>query len=597
MTKEIRNNQTMKTKIFKYYLVLIVVVLITTVIFTTHLSKKYYKAEVENKLESIGLSIEYSLLQTDASSRIDYDKLAKDFAANYNQNITSTNNNLRVTFIDHSGRVLGDSEADYTTMENHTSRKEVQMALYGDIGKDYRSSITLRADLLYMAIPIEQLDLIVRISIPLAKLRIIDAMSWFYSMLIVLSALAISAIVSSRIAGTVIQPLNDIINASKEISKGNYSKSISVTSKDEVGQLALQFNEMASKLNKTVYDLNNKKIEVESIVQSITYGIAAVDNKKKILMINPAAFEVFGLDTNTSVTGDIFSEHIRNNRVNLLLKDSMEQNRPLECEIKLGEKELLIKTSPIRSNNGKIDNSGWIISIQDITIVRKLEHLRTEFVSNVTHELKTPITSIRGFVETLKSGAINNKDVSLRFLDIIDIEAERLHELINDILSLSEIETKLSDTDLESVDLKFLVDSVFEFLQNIANEKSIVFINNISDKIFIKANRNRIKQLILNLVDNAVKYNITNGSVTVNAQNIGGKVVIHVKDTGIGIPKEHTARIFERFYRVDKSRSRDMGGTGLGLSIVKHIVNLYNGDIKVNSELGKGTEFVIQLPC
>lgn len=587
----------MKKKIFKYYLVLIVVVLITTVIFTTQLSKKYYKTEVENKLESIGLSIQYYLLQSKASSQIDYDKLAKDFAINYNNNITSRNNNLRVTFIDHFGRVLGDSEADYSTMENHTSRREIQIALSGNIGKDFRSSTTLQSDLLYMAIPIEQLDLIVRISIPLAKLTTIDTMSWYYSMLIILSALLLSAIVSSRIAETVIQPLNDIINASKEISNGNYSKSISVTSKDEVGQLALQFNEMASKLNKTVYDLNNKKIEVESIVQSITYGIVAVDNSKKILLINPAAFAVLSLDTNTNVTGDIFSEHIRNNRVNLLLKESMQQNKPLECEIKIGEKELLIKTSPIRSNIGEIDNSGWIISIQDVTIVHKLEQLRTEFVSNVTHELKTPITSIRGFIETLKSGAINNAEVSLRFLDIIDIEAERLHELINDILSLSEIETKQSDTDLESVDLKSLVDSVFEVMQNIANEKNIVFINSISEKIFIKANRNRMKQLILNLVDNAVKYNISNGSVAINAQNVGGKVVIHVKDTGIGVPNEHILRIFERFYRVDKGRSRDMGGTGLGLSIVKHIVNLYNGDIKVNSEIGKGTEFVIQLPC
>ncbi len=587
----------MKKKIFKYYLVLIVVVLITTVIFTTQLSKKYYKTEVENKLESIGLSIQYYLLQSKALSQIDYDKLAKDFATNYNQNITSRNNNLRVTFIDYFGRVLGDSEADYSTMENHTSRREIQIALSGNIGKDFRSSTTLQSDLLYMAIPIEQLDLIVRISIPLAKLTTIDTMSWYYSMLIILSALLLSAIVSSRIAETVIQPLNDIINASKEISNGNYSKSISVTSKDEVGQLALQFNEMASKLNKTVYDLNNKKIEVESIVQSITYGIVAVDNSKKILLINPAAFAVLSLDTNTNVTGDIISEHIRNNRVNLLLKESMQQNKPLECEIKLGEKDLLIKTSPIRSNNGEVDNSGWIISIQDVTIVHKLEQLRTEFVSNVTHELKTPITSIRGFIETLKSGSINNAEVSLRFLDIIDIEAERLHELINDILCLSEIETKQSDTDLESVDLKSLVDSVFEVMQNIANEKNIVFINSISEKIFIKANRNRMKQLILNLVDNAVKYNISNGSVAINAQNVGGKVVIHVKDTGIGVPNEHILRIFERFYRVDKGRSRDMGGTGLGLSIVKHIVNLYNGDIKVNSEIGKGTEFVIQLPC
>lgn len=587
----------MKKKIFKYYLVLIVVVIISTVIFTTQLSKKYYKSEVENKLESIGFSIQYYLLHNTSGSQVDYNELAKDFATNYNQHIISPNNNLRVTFIDHSGKVLGDSEADYTTMENHAYRKEIQAALSGKIGKDFRSSATLNLDLLYLAIPVKELDLVVRISIPLTKLTIIDRMSWFYSVLIILSALILSVIVSSRIAETVIQPLNDIIYASKEISKGNYSKSISVTSKDEVGQLALQFNEMASKLDKTIFDLNNKKIEVESIVQSITYGIVAVDNDKKILLINPAAFMVFDIDNNTKITGDIISEHIRNNQVNLLLKESMEQNTSLECEIKLDEKELLIKTSPIRSNKGNVDNSGWIISIQDITKVRKLEQLRTEFVSNVTHELKTPITSIRGFIETLKGGAINNADVSLRFLDIIDIEAERLHELINDILSLSEIETKLSDTDLESIDFNSIIDGVFEVMQNIATEKNIVLNNSIGEKIFIKANRNRMKQLILNLVDNAVKYNIPTGSVTVDAQNAGGKVIISIRDTGIGIPPHHIPRIFERFYRVDKGRSRDMGGTGLGLSIVKHIVNLYNGDIKVNSEVGKGTEFIIQLPC
>lgn len=586
----------MKKKIFKYYLVLIVVVIISTVIFTTQLSKKYYKSEVENKLESIGFSLQYYLLHNTSSSQVDYNELSKDFATNYNQHTTSPNNNLRVTFIDNDGKVLGDSEADYKTMENHSYRKEIQDALSGKTGKDFRSSATLNLDLLYMAIPVNELDLVVRVAIPLTKLTIIDRMSWFYSILIILSALILSIIVSSRIAETVIQPLNDIIYASKEISKGNYSKSISVTSKDEVGQLALHFNEMASKLDKTIFDLNSKKIEVESIVQSITYGIVAVDNDKKILLINPAAFMVFNIDYNTKVTGYMLSEHIRNNQVNLLLKDSIEQNKSLECEIKLDEKELLIKTSPISSNNECIDNSGWIISIQDITKVRKLEQLRTEFVSNVTHELKTPITSIRGFIETLKGGAINNKDVSLRFLDIIDIEAERLHELINDILSLSEIETKLSDTDIESIDFNSIIDGVFEVMQNIATEKNIVLKNNISEKIFIKANRNRMKQLILNLVDNSVKYNIPNGSVTVDAQNAGGKVIISIKDTGIGIPHTHIPRIFERFYRVDKGRSRDMGGTGLGLSIVKHIVNLYNGDIKVNSEVGKGTEFIIQLP-
>ncbi|MEN2775641.1 ATP-binding protein [Acetivibrio clariflavus] len=587
----------MKKKILKYFLLLIAFVLVLTVIFTTQISKKYYKFEVENKLESIGISIKYYLLNNASGLQPDYNQLAENFANSYNQSITYPNSKLRVSFIDLSGKVLGDSEADYRTMENHSSRKEVQDALSGKIGKDYRSSSTLDFDLLYMAIPVKQLNLIVRVSVPLTELNMINRITWSYSVLIIISALVISIIVSLRIAETVIRPLNNIIHASKEISEGNYSKTISVNSKDEVGQLALQFNEMASKLDKTICDLNNKKIEMESIVQSITHGIIAVDNNLKILLINHAAFSVLNLDNNNQITGEIITQHIRNNRINLLLKESMEKNEPLECEISLDDKDLLIKTSPLRSNNQSTVASGWIISIQDNTKVRKLEKMRTEFVSNVTHELKTPITSIRGFIETLKNGAINNKDVSMRFLDIIDIEAERLHELINDILVLSEIENKQSDTDLERVELNSIIEGVFEIMQNIANDKNIVLINNSSEKVFIKANRNRMKQMILNLVDNAVKYNVPSGSVTVSAENAGGKVIICVKDTGIGIPSQHIPRIFERFYRVDKGRSRNMGGTGLGLSIVKHIVNLYNGVINVNSEVGKGTEFIIQLPC
>ncbi len=586
----------MKKKITKYYLILIVVVITCTVIFTSQIWKKFYKEEVENKLQGIGLSIQYHLLDADISSKIDYDSLAKDFSNYYNHNIKYPDNNLRVTIIDYKGNVLGDSEADYTQMENHYARKEVQKAITGNIGKDIRSSITLKSDLLYMAIPVEQLGVIVRVSVPLVQLNIINRLTWFYSILIIISALILTVIVSSKIAESVIQPLNDIINASNEISIGNYSKRITLASNDEVGQLALQFNEMASKLDETIYDLNSKKIEVLSIVESITNGIVAVDKDNKIILINPAAFVAFNMDKNSKATGEHISEHIRNNRVNLLLKESIEQNKPLESEISVDDKILLIKTAPISPKNGTIKNSGWIISIQDITKVRKLEHLRTEFVSNVTHELKTPITSIRGFVETLKNGAINKPDVSVRFLDIIDIEAERLHELINDILSLSEIESKLSDADLENISLSPIIEEVFGVMQNIANDKNILLKNNIAEKIFIKANRNRMKQLVLNLVDNAVKYNVRNGTVTVDAHKVAGKVIISVKDTGIGIPAEHQPRIFERFYRVDKGRSRDMGGTGLGLSIVKHIINLYNGDIKVNSKVGTGTEFIIQLP-
>ncbi|MDP4127563.1 MAG: ATP-binding protein [Bacillota bacterium] len=585
----------MKKKIFKYYLILTMVVLIVSVVFTSEIAQKYYKYEVENKLKSIAFSIEYYLLKSD--TKINYDDIAKDYASMNNQINNYPEDKLRITFIDFSGHVLGDSEANYQEMENHLSRKEVQEALKGSTGSDIRHSKTINLDMLYVAIPLKQKqNVIVRVSVPLTQLKKIGEMIWFYAILVILFGLLLTIIVSLRITTSIIRPLKEMIFASQEISNGNYTERISLKSTDELGQLAVNFNEMASKLDETILDLNNKKIEVESIVNSITSGIVAVDNTNKIILLNPAAFNIFKLDSRHSIAGDKLAEHIRNNHLNHLLQETITRNKPLEGEVTLDEKILRINTSPIRPTNSELNNSGGILFIQDITKIRKLEQLRTEFVSNVTHELKTPLTSIRGFIETLKNGAINNEKVANRFLDIIDIEAERLYALINDILQLSEIETKLKETDLVSLSLKSLIDAVFEVLQTIANEKNISLHNQVSEEVILKANKNRMKQLILNLVDNGIKYNTQNGSVTVDAYREQGKVIISVKDTGIGIPSEHISRVFERFYRVDKGRSRNLGGTGLGLSIVKHIVNLYNGDIKVNSEVGKGTEFTIQIP-
>lgn len=585
----------MKKKIFKYYLLLIFIILLGTIICNSQISKRFYTHEVENKLESIGFSIQYYLLSAGEQGEIDYGFIAKDYARKHNRNSTFKEK-LRITFINYEGTVLGDSEANFNEMENHLGRKEIQEALRGNAGKDIRNSRTLKSDLLYLAIPVDELNLIVRVSVPLIQIKQIDRSIMFYSILIILAALILAVIVSLRIATSVIRPLNDIISVSKEISNGNHSKRITLQSQDELGQLAIHFNEMASKLDKTIFDLNTKKIEVESIVESITNGIVAVDNDNRVILINPAAINVFNIDTDAKVIGDNIVHHIRNNHLNLLLKETIEKNKPLEAEVIIDDRVLLVNTSPIRPKNSSFDNSGGIIFIQDITKVRKLEQLRTEFVSNVTHELKTPITSIRGFIETLKNGSINNPQVAERFLEIIDIEAERLHELINDILLLSEIESKPNEVNLENFDLKSMVNDVFAVMQNIAKEKNISLDNRVSDKIFVKANRNRMKQLILNLVDNGVKYNTQNGSVSVDAYREEGKIVISVKDTGIGIPSEDIPRIFERFYRVDRGRSRDRGGTGLGLSIVKHIVNLYNGDIKLNSVVGEYTEFVIRIP-
>jgi two-component system phosphate regulon sensor histidine kinase PhoR len=584
----------MRKRIFRYYFILIMAVLILTAAFTSEVAKRYYKYEVENKLESVGLSIEYFLLNS--NKEIDYNTIAKDYAGRLNLNNLHSEDKFRITFINYKGKVLGDSEANYLTMENHIDRKEIREALKGVNGKDIRRSKTIKTDSLYVALPLQKLNVIIRVSVPLVELNNINKMIRFYSILIILAGLLLTVFLSLRITTSIIRPLKELIFASKEISNGNYSKRISDKSNDELGQLAANYNDMASKLEKTIFDLNNKKAEVESIVNSISNGIVAVDNENKVILINPAACNIFNIESCSLVVGGNIAENIRNNQINLLLQDTLAQNKPFEGEIILDDRVMRINTSPIRTQNSCLNYAGGIISIQDITNVRKLEQLRTEFVSNVTHELKTPITSIRGFVETLKNGAIGNEKVAFRFLDIIDIEAERLHALINDILQLSEIETKLTDTNLEKLSLKSLVDEVFEVLQNIAGEKNISLSNIVDEKVLIKANKNRMKQLILNLVDNGIKYNVPNGSVAVHAYRDEGRVIISVSDTGIGIPSEHVARIFERFYRVDKGRSRDMGGTGLGLSIVKHIVNLYNGDIRVNTQVNKGTEFIIQIP-
>lgn len=407
----------------------------------------------------------------------------------------------------------------------------------------------------------------------------------------------IAAFFSYIISGRLTKPLKEITTLADEMTKGNFTSRIDIQLEQEFGSLVNSFNKIAKKIETNISDLDYKNIEIESIIDSISSGIIAVDRDHRIILINCAAFDILQIDHSKNLIGNKIFNHIRNNQINKLLSDTIEKNTYIEQEIVyMGDIILSINTSPIKTSNELLENSGGIAFIQDITKLKKLEQIRTEFVSNVTHELKTPLTSIRGFIETLKKGSINDPKRAERFIDIIDIEAERLYLLISDILQLSEIEAKKTDSDISTVDFKELVYEVLEICQNIADEKNILLCNDIDSSLLVNANKNRMKQLLLNLVNNAIKYNVENGSVSVYARIEPGKVIFGVRDTGIGIEKEHMTRIFERFYRVDKGRSRDMGGTGLGLSIVKHIVQLYSGDIKLNSEIGKGSEFIIQLP-
>ncbi|HOA96647.1 MAG TPA: ATP-binding protein [Acetivibrio saccincola] len=582
----------MKKRIFKYYIVLFICISFVTAFFTSSIAGKFYKGEVEKKLINIASSIKYHLTETGKYQDIDYDSLSKNFTKYINEGDNKTS--LRVTFIDFNGNVLGDSEADFQSMENHMSRKEVVFSIKEGLGKDIRKSATIDADLLYIAIAMDRPEIIIRVSLPLTEINKIYKLIWFYTILITLAAILLVVLISFIISRSLTKSLNELIFVSKEISKGKYDRRINIESKDELGQLSESFNEMAEKLEQTINDLKDKKMEIESIVDSMNAGIVAVNRDKKIILINRIAGDFFGVSLQKEIIGKNIWERIRNNQLNSIIEETFTGNKSLESGyINMEDKILKMYTSPVKPRTEGEEIVGVIVFIQDVTKIRKLEKIRTEFVSNVTHELKTPITSIRGFIETLKDGAINNKQVAMRFLDIIDIEAERLHVLIDDILLLSEIETKQAALRSENVNIKSLVNEVISIVRSIADEKEVTLYNKVTEDIFIKGDKNRLKQMFLNLIDNGIKYNVKGGEVTVDAYLDEGKIVIKIKDTGIGIDSKHFPRLFERFYRVDKGRSRDLGGTGLGLSIVKHIVNLYNGSVKVNSELGKGTEFTV----
>ncbi len=595
----------MKKKIFLFYIVLIIIGITITGFFVSEMAQNLYKQEVEHRLKTTAALMDHQISEKlKNGEKVDFNQEAASYAAILGNStllqLPSKVIQSRVTFIDFTGVVVGESNTDYREMENHLGRKEVREAISGKIGRDIRFSQTLKIDFLYIAIPMSSSNTVIRVSVPLTQLKNINQAIWFYSGIGILAGLLLTTLLALKFSASLIRPINELISVTKEISRGNYSMRATVRSNDELGQLAETFNEMAEDLEGSVTDLRDKNLKFDSIMNSMTNGFIAVDNKQKIILINAIACRFIGIEYEEGIIGKKLVEVIRNHQINSIMQQTLEGGGSSVHEISLSlpeEKVFRVYANPIRSmEETDGPNSGGILSIMDITNVKKLEQIRTEFVSNVTHELKTPLTSIRGFVETLRSGAINDAEVADKFLEIIDIEAERLYMLINDILQLSEIETNQKDTNIGVYHLKPIVEDVVSMLQGAADKKHVSLDYKVDDHLSIRANRDRIKQMLINLIDNAIKYNTENGSVSVKAWKVEGRVMITVKDTGIGIARQHLSRIFERFYRVDKGRSRNMGGTGLGLSIVKHIVNLYNGDIKVESEPGHGTEFIIQLP-
>ncbi|MDF2672678.1 MAG: cell wall metabolism sensor histidine kinase WalK [Clostridiales bacterium] len=499
--------------------------------------------------------------------------------------------NKRITIINKDGLVLGESETKEKNIENHSDRPEIIDALKSGEGFSTRHSETEDQTMYYYARRVEKdgLVYILRLSV---QVNVIENMLLEYLKLLLIAAIAgaiICTVLVYLYVNIITKPIRMLTRLSTTIALGQYEKRISITSKDEIGQLGHAFNIMAKRLQETITELSDKQSKLISILTSMDDGVIVIDNTEKILLINSAAQKLF--ESVDDLTGKYFIEATRNKEIHELVNAIPDE----DVEITINHpiiKYLRIRTKRVINSN---ENLGVMLFIQDITKIKSLEQMRSDFVANVSHELKSPLTSLKGCAETLKY--VEDKPTRDKFLDIIYIESERLTRLINDILTLSDLENKESLINFEKINVNKAAEEIFYIMEPAANSKEIsIKLELESKEIFIYGDRDKFKQMMINLVDNGIKYTNKGGKVKIKTLKLDKRVKIIITDNGIGIPKKNISRLFERFYRVDKGRSREMGGTGLGLAIVKHIVQLFDGKISVESSIGNGTSFILDFP-
>lgn len=591
----------MKKRILAYYVVLAFIVACAVSVLSYEMTIQQYIRDTKSWMtDATGL---VSLLLPEAQQlepgMFDEQTRAVDAVLLHGASAGTETDRLRITIIADDGTVLGESDRASVGMENHLDRPEIRDALNTGIGSQVRRSGTTGASYLYVARHFPESGLVVRMAEPLTRLDSIRDGILLYTFGGIIAGMLLSAVAATLLARYVTSPVARLSAASRKLADGDYAVRMHARGDAELDTLSNNINSIADKLEHTIDELEERNVRVDTIIRSMKNGLLAVDVEKRIQMINPVVFRMLDVVESSEVLGQSLVRVFRNTVLHDVLDRCLRDNTEQHGEILLftdGKRVLDVTACPIPLQEGSTATGGALVYLTDVTAVRRLEEMRSAFVSNVTHELKTPLTSIRGFVETLRSGAIHDAKVADRFMDIIDIEADRLGSLIDDILELSEIEGTRREPDMGRFDLLPLIGEVRDMLEGTAAARDVRIEIPEGAPLSVFANRNRIKQLLINLMDNAVKYNREGGTITVAATRRNDRVEIIVSDTGIGIPEEHQLRIFERFYRVDKGRSREQGGTGLGLSIVKHIVQLYNGTIRVESEPGKGSAFIVTLP-
>ena len=525
------------------------------------------------------------------------DSIAVDSICKESGQISAT----RITVIMPNGKVIGDSRETPKFMDNHANRQEIIGALAGDVARAVRFSDTLHQKLMYVAVPLledQRVIAVLRTAISVASLdrtlHSVQLQIFFGGLVVAVLAAFISLVVSRRIT----QPIEEIKQGAEHFLKGDLSYQLPVSNTDEIAGLAETMNRMATQLENRMEKVVQQRNELGAVLSSMLEGVIAIDRNEQILNMNPAAGRIFDCNPD-HVSGRHLQEVIRNLALQRFAARALESIETIEDDFVLyrGEERVLnIHSSPLYDAGNR--QIGSLLVINDVTRLRHLENVRRDFVANVSHEIRTPLTAIQGFVETLLHGTGQSRKERERFLGIILKHVNRLNTILEDLLVLSRMEQEngLSSIQLVNSRIKDVIQTAVQICQPKAMEKNINIDINVADHINANLDATLLEQALVNLIDNAVKYSDEGRRVQITADSLDNHVSISISDHGSGIPQNHLPRLFERFYRVDKARSRKLGGTGLGLSIVKHIVQAHGGHISVESTLGKGSTFIIQLP-
>ncbi|ODS50643.1 MAG: two-component system, OmpR family, phosphate regulon sensor histidine kinase PhoR [Halanaerobium sp. 4-GBenrich] len=525
----------------------------------------------------------------------------KNFSPNLEEKAAdwSDDSETRITIIAADGRVLADSHYEISEMDNHRNRPEVVQAVRSnDFGNEIRYSETIGEKMLYYAVPINsdgEIIGILRTARPLSFIRgvLVEDIKSYLFFFVILAFITI--ILGWRLTYSIVKPLETVTETAEKISEGDLTQRIPVRKyNSEIEKLARMFNYMADELEDKVTEISQEKNRIEAILESMVDGVIAVDKDGEITLINPAASRIFNIEAEKIEGKDLLTT-LFSHRIEMYLQRAFDTKKSIKREIKYKNPEQKIIQAtfiPLLDEEDKI--TGGVIVLTDITELRKLETVRNDFVANVSHELRTPLTSIVGYLDTLLESDVEDPEIRNKFLKIIKEEADRLSILIKDLLNLSEIESHTFD--LKPGSFKNVLNKVIKLMEKNAEKKEIELQFEIADDLSpVYMVREQIKQVLINLFDNAIKYTPRAGKIKITVRQIDDKVYFSIKDNGMGIPQADQERIFERFYRVDKARSRAFGGTGIGLSIVRNIIKQHGSEIQVKSREGEGSEFYFYL--